>query len=117
MISANVKIDFNSKGVMNRNAAKSRRVQFQLDQQVAKDSNYYCPEDVGSLQDSVLPSAAEGKGLLIWNEPYAQAQYRGLPNKSRDKNPNAQMKWFEWGKKFNLKKWVKVAQDGYNQRS
>lgn len=112
--SANVKVNFSPKGVQDRFASKAHRAQFLLDQQVAKDSNYYCPRDVGSLQDSVIPSAASGSGLLIWDEPYARKQYYDYPNKSKDQNPNASMKWFEKSKKVCKSKWLKLVQNGFN---
>lgn len=112
MIQGKAKFEWNAKGVQTKIGSGCRRAQFRLDQQVAKDSNYFCPRDVGSLQDSVLPSAAEGKGVLEWDESYARAQYYGLPNKSTDKNPNASMKWFERAKAIWRSKWVKVAQSG-----
>lgn len=108
-----VKVDFNAGGVRKRLNGLGRRAQFQLDQQVMKDSNYYAPYDVGSLQKSVIPSA-NGKGLLEWNEPYAKAQYYGLPNKSKDKNPNASMKWFEQAKVRCKEKWRKLVDALYN---
>lgn len=110
-----VQIQLNAKGAQERIAQRVRRAQFALDQQVMKDSNYYCPRDVGSLQDSVIPSAAKGKGLLEWDEKYAHAQYYGLPNKAKDKNPNASMKWFERAKATRLKVWEKLANAEYNR--
>ena len=106
---ASVKIQFDAQGVKNRIAAQTRRAQLLLDQQVMKDSNLFCPRDVGSLQDSVIPSASRGEGLLVWNEIYAHAQYYGLPNKSKDKNPRASMKWFEVAKARYLNRWVKLV--------
>lgn len=113
MIGATGTFKFSPEGVRTKISGASRRAQFLLDQQVAKDSNYYCPEDVGSLQASVLPSAAEGKGVLEWREPYAAAQYYDLPNKSKDKNPNARMKWFEAAKAACKRKWLRMAQRGF----
>jgi hypothetical protein len=110
-----VKIDFDPKGVQSRIGQNVRRNQFRLDQEVAKGSNYFCPRDVGSLQDSVIPSAAQGDGVLVWDEPYAQAQYFSLPNKSKDENPNARMKWFEWGKKMFMNRWLEVARSGFTR--
>ena len=112
MIRGRGKFEMDAKGVKAKIGGGCRRAQFRLDQQVAKDSNYFCPRDVGSLQTSVLPSAAEGKGVLEWNEVYAKAQYYGLPNKSLDQNPNASMKWFERAKAVWKRKWVTVAQRG-----
>ena len=107
--------EMNAKGVEIRISNKIARVQFMLDQRVAADSNFYCPEDVGTLQDSVIPSAASGKGLLIWDEKYAKAQYYMHPNKSKDKNPNASMKWFERAKMVKKALWEQYANAEYNK--
>jgi len=110
-----VSVEFNAQGVKSKIDGNVKRVQFALDQQVAKDSNYFCPEDVGSLQRSVIPSAGSGKGLLEWNEVYAKEQYYGRPNKSKDKNPNASMKWFERAKALWVKKWERLVNAEYNR--
>lgn len=115
MMSGSAKFSWKRQGVKTQIASQTRRNQFLLDQQVAKDSNYYCPEDVGSLQKSVILSAQSGRGELEWNEKYAKAQYYGLPNKSKDKNPNARMKWFEVAKRMFKSKWVKVASRGFTK--
>ena len=85
-----------------------------LDQTVLKDSNYYAPMDEGFLRSSAINNSNIGSGELKWVTPYARAQYYGLPNKSKDKNPNAQMKWFEVAKSKNKEKWVRVANRAYN---
>ena len=114
-MSRSAKFSWKRQGVKTQIASKTRRAQFKLDQQIAKDSNYYCPEDVGSLQKSVLPSAQSGAGLLVWDEKYAQAQYYRLPGKSLDKNPNARMRWFEHAKAAFTAKWIRLAQNGFTR--
>lgn len=104
-----VSVELNTQGVKSQIRSKVERAQFKLDEQVAKDSNYFCPDDTGSLQKSVIPSAASGRGELDWNEKYANRQYYGLPNKSKDKNPNASMKWFERAKALWSKKWERLV--------
>lgn len=104
-----VSVELNTQGVKSQIHGSVKRVQFVLDQQVAKDSNYFCPEDTGSLQKSVIPSAASGAGLLEWNEKYTDRQYYGMPNKSKDRNPNASMKWFERAKALWSKKWERLV--------
>ncbi len=77
------------------------QTQIKLDNQVLKDSNFYAPEDEGFLQDSGLLGSEIGSGVLYWDVPYARRQYYEAPNKSKDKNPNAQMRWFEVAKAHN----------------
>lgn len=85
-----------------------------IDQRVIKDSNLFAPEDVGTLQDSALLWSDIGSGVIIWDVPYARKQYYEAPNKSKDKNPRAQMKWFEAAKAIYKDEWIKEAQGGYN---
>ena len=86
-----------------------------VDQRVIKDSNLFAPEDVGTLQDSALLSSDIGSGVIEWGVPYARRQYYEAPNKSKDKNPRAQMKWFEAAKALYKGEWIKEGQDGYNR--
>lgn len=107
------KLDFNVNKIL---AEKKRRIglaQKAIDIQVVKDSNYYCPEMDGTLKRSAL-SSEYGTGVVRWDTPYAGAQYNGLPNKSKDKNPNARMKWFEEAKGAKKKKWLELANVKYN---
>ena len=86
-----------------------------IDFQIIKDSNFYCPEDVGTLQDSALLASDIGSGVLEWNTPYAQPMYYGEGfNFSKDKNPNAQAKWFEAAKAAKKKEWERIANAKYN---
>lgn len=105
-----VDIDINIFTVAARKKGSLERVQAALDLQVIKDSNYFCPQVEGTLQASALTGSNIGKGEVIWDSPYAKAQYYGLPNKTKDKNPNARMKWFEAAKVRSLIQWIGVAQ-------
>lgn len=98
---------------------KSKRIlkaQIMLDIQVAKDSNFYCPQANGDLIKSVLDSKY-GSGKLVWDEKYAATQYYSKPNKSHDMNPNARMRWFEEAKSVNKKSWEKLSNDTYHNRA
>ena len=102
-----IKIKINESKVKKRLDRCIDFAQSALDQQVIKDSNFYAPFDVGGLRDSAIIGNKPGK--VIYNAPYAKAQYYGLPNKSKDRNPNASMKWFERAKAKNKKAWVVLA--------
>ena len=105
-------LDFNPEKARIKIEARTKKAQFLLNQQVIKDSNYYCPEDVGTLQDSAIMGG--DNSTVEWDISYAKAQYYEDNNKSKDKNPNASMKWFEVAKSEKLKEWEKVANDEYN---
>lgn len=85
-----------------------------LDQQVADDSNYYCPHAEGDLIGSVLDSARKGEGRLVWAIEYAHEQYYEHKNKALDKNINARRFWFDFAKSVRLKEWLRIANGGGN---
>lgn len=90
-------------------------VQLALNEQVLKDSNVYVPFDVGTLESSGV-LGADGKSVE-WNMPYAKAQYYGLPNKSTDKHPEAQCRWFERAKAEHTKDWEELVNDRLNGKT
>lgn len=89
--------------------------QKKLDAQILKDSNYYCPMESSMLQKSGILNTVLGSGKVVWNTPYAKAQYYGHPNKSHQKNPNATMKWFEVAKSKNLGNWEELVNAEYRK--
>ena len=95
--------------------SRIHRVQSRLDSQVLKDSNYYCPMQTGTLIKSGIDNTVLGSGVVQWNTPYAREQYYGHPNKSKDKNPNATMAWFETAKSKKMKEWEKLINDEYHK--
>ena len=109
-----LEIKFDKTKVRKRISKDIGNAQFLLDQRIAADSNYYCPFRDGDLERSVLNSKF-GSGKLVWDKAYAQNQYYRLPNKSKDKNPNASTKWFERAKEVKIKDWERIANDGYNR--
>ena len=112
---SNVIIDFDTDKATRRINGRLRPVQAEIDSQVLKDSNYFCPQDTGTLQASGVMYSDIGSGVLEWRTPYARDQYYSRPDKSKDKNPNATMKWFESAKARHKAEWEKVANDRYNQ--
>jgi hypothetical protein len=108
-----MKIDLDINKVAGRIQKRLKKSQFVLDQQVIKDSNYYAPEDKGELQDSAILGSNPGK--IKWDKSYARRQYYEDNNKSKDRNPNASMKWFEVAKSKWLSRWLRVANDKYNK--
>lgn len=109
-----VEVTFDRKAVARRIQPELWRTQKVLDAQVLKDSNYYIPKRDGDLERSSLASPI-GSGYLIWDIAYARAQYHGLPNKSKDVNPNASTKWFERAKVVKLKEWEALANREYSK--
>lgn len=112
-----IKVKINEAQIQRKIDNGASRAQIALDNQVLKDSNYYCPQDTGNLRKSAILSSVLGSGLITWRTPYARAQYYGLPNKSLIPNPNARVKWFEVAKSKNLKNWEKIANDEFNKNN
>lgn len=107
-----MKIDIDINAIEKKIEKRVDKAQFVLNQQIIKDSNYYAPEDTGDLQDSAIIGSSNTE--IIWDKDYAAKQYYEDSDKSKDKNPNASMKWFEVAKAKNLKQWEKLANDKYN---
>lgn len=108
-----VKIDFSVSENQQKAQYAMHQAQKVLDNCVLKDSNRYCPEDSSMLKKSAIISTVLGSGRVIWSTPYAVAQYYGMPNKSKQKNPNAAMKWFEVAKSKKSKQWEGIVYDEY----
>lgn len=108
-----IDLDMDINKVSSRVERRLDKVQADLDQQILTDSNFYCPEQEGFLQASGITGSKIGSGELIWNSPYAAAQYYDNPNKSKDANPNASMKWFERAKSTRKKAWEALANRRY----
>lgn len=108
-----MKVELDINKTATRIAKRIKKSQFLLDQQVLKDSNFYVPEDTGNLQDSGVLGTSGGE--VKWDSIYAKKQYYEDNKKSKDRNPNASMKWFEVAKGKQLKIWEKIANDKYNE--
>ena len=108
-----VTVEFKVKDVIQQKQFLIDGAQAALDLQIIKDSNYFCPQDEGTLQASAVTASKVGEGELEWNTPYARAQYYGLPNKSLDRNPNARLKWFEEAKAQFSDDWERIANEAY----
>ena len=76
--------------------------QFMLNEMVYTDSDPYVPMDSGDLK-SIVQRDGES---IVYESPYAAAQYYGLPNKKKGSHPQATMRWFEVAKAANKTKWL-----------
>lgn len=85
--------------------------QYILDNEALKDSNYYVPTDQHYLEKSGILHSKLGKGVLIWQTPYARRlYYNPRYNFSTDENPNARGLWFENAKAQGLKQWLDTSE-------
>lgn len=88
------------------------KAQFELDQQVLKDSNFYIPKDTGELERSSIRFSRPGEGHIEWNTPYARKIYYGVHfNFSKDVNPNARALFFEEAKARHVSDWARLVEN------
>lgn len=106
---SDVRFEFNIDAALEKRFRRLKKDQSKLDLQVIKDSNLFCPFAEGILQSSALMNTVLGSGVVRWVTPYARRQYYELPNKSKDKNPNARIKWFEEAKARYRDDWLMIA--------
>lgn len=111
-----VKVVLDSKAVEERIEKRVGGVQATLDAQILKDSNYFCPQDTGTLQKSAINHSVLGSGLLVWQTPYASEQYYNESfSHFHSRNPNATAKWFESAKARRLSAWVRLANEEFKK--
>lgn len=89
---------------------------------VRTDTDPYVPDATNSLAGSAFAHEADlREGRIVYGdavnnvsgEPvnnYAQAQYRGLPNKSRDRHPQATAEWDKASIAANGERWREIAE-------
>lgn len=104
-----VRVEIDWSRIEDRLVGNVDKAQHVLDFQVLSDTTPYVPRDTGSLARSGVNATEPGSGEVVWDAPYAAAQYYGLPNKAADVHPLAVMRWFEASKAANLAKWLRVA--------
>lgn len=113
-IDVEVKID--TAKILSKQSMAQKIAQEQLDQQVLKDSNYYVPEDKGTLVGSGIRASLIGSGAIKWDEPYAaRLYYNPQYNFSKDRNPNARGLWFEAAKSAKRAEWLRKARKTYGK--
>lgn len=108
MINFDVRIDLDHGKLESKRQQSKRAAQMQLDQDVLKDSNYYIPKQIGTLEGSGIQASRIGQGEIVWDTAYARRLYYNPQyNFSKDKNPNARGLWFEEAKANNRPNWIK----------
>lgn len=103
------KVNFDADRVARSFEASYGRAQEWLDHQVVADTEPFVPFDSSDLATSALNSTDFGSGEITYEQPYAAAQYYGLPNKRKSAHPQATMRWFEVSKAANKSRWIQMA--------
>lgn len=86
--------------------------QYALANQVHADSNRYAPFRTGDLRNQSYVTADNKQ--IVWNVPYAKAQYYGRVGKGRYPvrrytTPGTGPRWDEKAKAIHLDSWIRVA--------
>ena len=102
-----VHVIFNPVSVYARLTAAAKRAQMWLDNEVLKDTAPYVPRLTGELERSGIEGTRIGTGELLYNKPYARAQYYGDFEHSTQAHPQATRLWFETSKAINKSKWTR----------
>ena len=76
---------------------------------IAKDANTYVKKDTGATEASMWSASDFSHGFIIWDTAYAGYAYY-LEPALRGKNPNAQVRWFDFAKARHMSEWVEKAQ-------
>ena len=108
-------VKFNKTQVAGKINKAIHKAQEALDAAVLQDSNYFIPHDTGTLEESGTSNTVIGGGKVIWKTPYARYQYYEQLDHSKQRNPNACMKWFEAAKARFIKKWETIANDYFKR--
>ena len=76
--------------------------------------NVFVREDQGTLMESALIASRPKDGLAIWDTVYAKRVYEeGVP--SKDKNPQASLRWVEKGVNTYKRELDTVAQKAFEK--
>lgn len=107
-----VKVTKNLKGIPVRVNQMTKLGQYALANQVHADSNRYAPLLSGDLRNQSYVTADNKQ--VVWNVPYAKAQYYGQVGKGRYPvrrytTPGTGPKWDEKAKSIHRTSWERVA--------
>lgn len=135
-----VTFNFNVPEIMGNIDAANQYALVVMGEQVLMDSNYFCKFDQGILIASSLVGTTvsfadcnlqmptdmpplppcEGSdlesGVITWDTPYAARQYYlENANAYKDKNPNAQNKWFHAAQDIYSRQWNAVYKKAFEK--
>lgn len=91
-----------------------------LGQQIYNNSLQYVPKQYGggTLRDSFAIDKVNGEVSLVWDTPYAQAQWFGISNGGTIKNystPGTTKMWVEAARAKYGDDWEQVAQNAFDE--
>lgn len=74
-----------------------------------QDTRRFVPYLDGDLARSADLASRPEQGQLIYDTRYARRQYYEMPMKTRATHPQARMRWFEYSKALNRRRWERAA--------
>lgn len=78
-----------------------------ISSEIMGDCNEYCKEDSSDLIRSSLIKSEPGKGVIVWDTPYAKRQYWEIKTSL---TPGRTWKWCETAKRKHKDQWQRKAQ-------
>lgn len=131
---------FNVPEIMGNIEAANQEALVEMGQHIIADSNYYCPHGEDSLITSAENNSDLENGIIVWDTPYASYLYHGVLmvgkngsarakrgekkkikvpeqklNFATDKNPNAQMMWYEKAKDIHGDQWNTIYKNAFKK--
>ena len=76
-------------------------------EEILADCQKYVKEDQGTLRDSAQIKSEPGKGIIVWDTPYAKRQYWEIKTSL---TPGRTWKWCETAKLKHGKRWQGLIQ-------
>lgn len=103
---ASIRVEFDAQALIRRYQSQEKAAQTVLDELVIADTDPYVRYRTGALARSVQTASHVGKGLVIYDTPYARRVYYDTHSAvTRDVHPDATPLWFEESKRRNLASW------------
>lgn len=118
MMGATVKVTTNKEAWEKAVNSASDKMLSILGQQMLNDSLRYTPKQEGALRDSGTIDKVNGEVSLVWDTPYAQAQWFGISNGGTIKNystPGTTKMWVEAARAKHGDDWEQVAQNAFDE--
>ena len=122
MTGAKVEVKVDWKSIERVLKSKKLDAQTVLDLQIISDTDPFVPMRQGTLAGSAMLSSEIGKGLIVYDMPYARHLYYGINvhsgkpfEYSKSKHPKACERWVEASKALYLDKWVRKVREVYER--
>lgn len=110
MIGFKTTVIFKASQLIAKHEATAQKARLALSTQIKKDSEFYIPARDWYLRNSGRTTERS----VSWHTPYARRLYYNPQyNFSKDKNPNAQGKWFEAAKVEHMDHWLDLTRKAF----